>query len=55
MLSQGESDAAMLGLMFIIVSGISALFNYALGEIIEILHDVRTNSECIRDYLEKEK
>lgn len=38
----------------IIVSIISAVFIYAIGELIGIMHDIRTNSEHIRDYLERE-
>lgn len=38
-----------------IISILSVLLLYAVGEIIEILHDSRTNLEHIRDYLESEK
>ena len=38
----------------IVVSIISAVFIYAIGELIGIMHDIRTNSEHIRDYLESE-
>lgn len=34
---------------------ISSVFIYAIGELIEIMHDIRTNSEHIRDYLESGK
>ena len=36
--------------------GVITVFIYAIGEGIEIMHDIRRNSEHIRDYLEnKEK
>lgn len=38
-----------------VVSVLSVLLLYAVGEIIEILHDSRTNLEHIRDYIESEK
>mgnify|MGYP004557048853 FL=1 len=38
-----------------IISILSVLLLYAVGEAIEILHDSRTNLEHIRDYLEREK
>ena len=38
-----------------IISILSVLLLYAVGEIIEILHYSRTNLEHIRDYLESEK
>lgn len=38
-----------------IISILSVLLLYAVGEMIEILHDSRTNLEHIRDYLESEK
>lgn len=38
-----------------IISILSVLLLYAVGEIVEILHDSRTNLEHIRDYLESEK
>lgn len=34
------------------ISIISSLFIYGFGELIQIIHDIRTNSEHIRDYLE---
>lgn len=42
-------------LIVIVVLVISSIFTYAIGEFIEIVHDIRTNSEHIRDYLEREK
>lgn len=39
----------------IIVSIISAVFIYAIAELIEIMHDIRTNTEHLRDYFEREK
>ena len=38
-----------------VVSVLSVLLLYASGELIEIMHDIRTNSEHIRDYLERNK
>lgn len=34
---------------------VSAVFIYAVGELIGIMHDIRTNTEHIRDYIESEK
>jgi hypothetical protein len=42
-------------LIGIVVSIVSTVFIYAIGELIEIMHDIRTNSEHIRDILESEK
>lgn len=39
----------------IVVSIISSVFIYALAELIEIMHDIRTNTEHLRDYFEREK
>ncbi len=39
----------------IVISIISAVFIYAIGELIGIMHDIRTNTEHIRDYIESEK
>lgn len=38
-----------------IVSVVSFLLLYALGELVEIMHDIRTNSEHLRDLLERNK
>ena len=38
----------------IVISIIISIFIYAFGELIGIMHDIRTNSEHIRDYLERE-
>ncbi|MEI3429555.1 MAG: hypothetical protein V8R72_00235 [Clostridia bacterium] len=51
-LSSGNIIVAVIGS---VVSILSVLLLYAVGEIIEIMHDIRTNSEHIRDYLESEK
>lgn len=40
---------AFFGTMATLLSG---LFLYAIGELIQILHDLRTNLEHIRDYFE---
>ncbi len=39
----------------IVGSIISSVFIYALAELIEIMHDIRTNTEHLRDYFEREK
>ena len=44
-----------IALLGSIISILSVLLLYAVGEVIEILHDSRTNLEHIRDYLESEK
>ena len=44
-----------IALLGSIISILSVLLIYAVGEVIEILHDSRTNLEHIRDYLESEK
>ena len=36
-----------------IISLLNALLLYAVGEGISIMHDIRTNSEHIRDFLER--
>lgn len=41
------------GVILLVTSIIIPLLFYAIGEIIEIMHDIKTNSEHIRDYLEK--
>lgn len=41
------------GIVILSISIIVPLLFYAIGEITEILHDIKTNSEHIRDYLEK--
>lgn len=41
------------GIIILSISIIIPLLFYAIGEITEILHDIKTNSEHIRDYLEK--
>lgn len=38
-----------------VASVLSVLLLYAVGELIEIMHDIRTNTEHIRDYIESEK
>lgn len=39
----------------IVASIISSVFIYAIAELIEIMHDIRTNTEHLRDYFEREK
>lgn len=34
---------------------ILAIFIYGFGELIGIMHDIRTNTEHLRDYFEREK
>lgn len=51
-LSSGNIIIAVVGS---VVSILSVLLLYAVGELIEIMHDIRTNSEHIRDYLESGK
>ena len=34
---------------------ILSVFIYAVGELIGIIHDIRTNTQHIRDYIESEK
>ena len=41
------------GIVILSISIIVPLLFYAIGEITEILHDIKSNSELIRDYLEK--
>lgn len=41
------------GIVILSISIIIPFLFYAIGEITEILHDIKTNSEHIRDYLEK--
>ena len=41
------------GIVILSISIIVPLLFYDIGEITEILHDIKTNSEHIRDYLEK--
>ena len=49
-------EQTILGIIGLILLFVSTVFIYAIGEGIEIIHDVRTNTEHIRDYLEnKEK
>ena len=48
-LSSGNMIISVVGFVSSLLIG---LFLYAFGEVIEILHDTRTNSEHIRDYLE---
>jgi ribosomal protein S27AE len=51
----GMTENIVIGIVGSIISILSVLLLYAVGEIIEIMHDVRTNSEHIRDYLENSK
>lgn len=41
-------------IVLIVAIIILAIFIYAIGELIGIMHDLRTNTEHIRDYLERE-
>lgn len=45
----------LIALIGSIVSVLSVLLLYAVGELIEIMHDIRTNSEHIRDFVERNK
>lgn len=42
-------------IVVIVASIILAIFIYAVGELIGIMHDIRTNTEHIRDKFESEK
>jgi len=48
-----EVVEVIVGVIILVTSIIAPLMFYAIGEIIETLHDIKTNSEHIRDYLEK--
>jgi len=47
----GFVNSLITGSVFII----SGVFIYAISETLCILHDIRTNTEHIRDYIESEK
>lgn len=49
------SENIIIALCGSIGSVLSVLLLYAVGELIEIMHDIRTNTEHIRDYIEREK
>lgn len=50
-----SSEDLTLGIVSGIVGLFSALMLFAIGELIEIMNDIRTNSEHIRDYLEDDE
>lgn len=51
-INQGE---ILIAIIYSILAVICVIPIYALGEIIEIMQDIRTNTEQIRDYIEKIK
>lgn len=51
----GKIDDLIVVIVGIFSSILSAVLLYAIGELIQIMHDIRTNSEHIRDYIERNK